>query len=658
MPSWRGLLARVDRLVLRAVQFSKKVLLWPSIYAIAWAAAIWPLAHRERFQDWSNNHLEVGERIEQLNYLVIAAALVAVLLLGYICLARVLRGQWSVEARAAEFSRFFAFSLAAPFVAALTQPSVESKRPLHTIFLIICATVSVLPTVAYLWQLWPACPGGRSPTWRARLRAVAPLVFLAGLFAAYGFWFSKLSINTHHAMKTRILDLGVYDSIFFQSSHGNFLGCSVCGTGSHVQAHFDAILVLLSPLYLIDPRAELILVLQAIWCAAGVIPAYLLGRHQAGSSWAGVILATAWALYPALHGANLYEFHSLTLLAMPMLWLLYLLTAGHLRAYFILLPFVLIIREDVSLLLCFVGLAAILTGDRRLVRVGWITIAVAAVYFVLIKMLIMGGVDPGIESVDPLGGRRGFAWYYTALIPKGGGLAGLLRSLIGNPMFALDFALREKKIIYLLQLLVPLAFLPLFANRWRFAIAFGLFYILLASRSAVFSIHFQYSVVLFPILFALAPIGLRRLTEGKLPERLGLTSAQLGTVLLAAVLVSSVLMSWKFGGAVPNSSFRGGFVKITHSLSEADLKRYDEFLALIAPIEPDASVTVFGRAGPHVSNRAEAFRYKHKRPSDYVLVDTAKLKGHVRKYHEERVAAGELELLGKAGPFQLFRVVN
>ena len=54
---------------------------------------------------------------------------------------------------------------------------------------------------------------------------------------------------------------------------------------------------------------------------------------------------------------------------------------------------------------------------------------------------------------------------------------------------------------------MPLAFLPLFGKPWRFAAVFGLFYILLASRGPVFSIHFQYSVVLFPVLFALTPIA-------------------------------------------------------------------------------------------------------------------------------------------------------
>jgi uncharacterized membrane protein len=651
MPDWREVLSRVDRLVLRVVRFSQRVLLWPALYAIAWAAAIWPLTHGERLPVWSNNDLNHAERLEQLYYLLGTAGAMAVLLVGFFSVSRALRGHWRVEAWAQSFNRLFAFSLAAPFLVALTQPGVESKRPFHTLFLIGVATACLIPTAAFLWEVSPARRAGPAPTWLARLRAVAPWVIVGVLFAAYGLWFSHLAINTHHALQTRLLDLAIYDNIFYHSSHGNFLGSNFIPTGNHANAHFDAVLVLLSPLYYIYPRAELILVLQAFWCGAGVVPAYLLGRDHLGSAWAGVTLAAAWVLYPALHGANLYEFHSLTLLAMPMLWLLYLLTTGRLRSFFILLPFVLLIREDASLLICCVAFAAVLTRDPRLVRAGWITIGVAALYFILVKTFIMG-------SADPLGGKYGFGWYYKDMSTGGKGLGDILLSLLTNPTFAIDFALREAKVIYLLQLLLPLAFLPLFGKPWRFATAFGLFYLLLASRGAVFSIHFQYSVVLFPVLFVLTPIALRRLRDSDLAERIGLARAQLVTVLLACVLASSLLMSWKFGGAVPNTSFRGGWARIPHALTLEQEKRYQEFRKFIEQIPADASVTATSRIAPHVSNRAQIWSYRDKKETEYLMLDTRELKGWPRKHHRDRLAAGKLELVAKDGTLQLFRILK
>jgi len=651
MPSWREVLARVDHRVLRTVRFSQRVLLWPTVYAIAWAAAIWPLVHEDRLQAWSKNDLDLAERLGHLYYLLGTVGVMAVLLVGSFSVLRTLRGHWQVEAWARSFNRLFAFSLAAPFLVALTQPGVESNRPFHTLFFIGVATACLVPTAAFLWEVSPDRRERLAPKWLARLRAAAPWVVVLALFAAYGLWFSRLAINNHHALQTRLLDLAIYDNIFYHSSHGNFLGSNFIPTGNHANAHFDAILALLSPLYHIYPRAELILVLQAIWCGAGVIPAYLLGRDHLGSRWGGVTLAAAWALYPALHGANLYEFHSLTLLAMPMLWLLYLLTTGRLRAFFMLLPFVLLIREDASLLICCVAFAAIMTRDLRLVRAGWITIGVAAVYFILVKTFIMG-------SADPLGGKYGFGWYYEDMSPGGKGLGNILLSLLTNPTFAIDFALREAKLIYLLQLLLPLAFLPLMAKPWRFAAVFGLFYVLLASRGPVFSIHFQYSVVLFPVLFALTPIALRRLRDSDLAARIGLTPAQLVTVLLACVLASSLLTSWKFGGAMPNTSFRGGWAKIPRSLTVEQETQYQEFRKFIEQIPADASVTATSRIAPHVSNRAEIWNYSDKKQSEYLLLDTRDMNGWPKKHHADRLAAGKLELIAKDGTLQLYRVVK
>ncbi len=243
-------------------------------------------------------------------------------------------------------------------------------------------------------------------------------------------------------------------------------------------------------------------------------------------------------------------------------------------------------------------------------------------------------------------------------MPQQKGLGDILLSLLTNPTFAIDFALREAKLIYLLQLLLPLAFLPLFGKPWRFATVFGLFYILLASRGPVFSIHFQYSVVLFPVLFALTPIALRRLRDSDLAERIGLARAQLVSVLLACVLASSLLMSWKFGRVVPNTSFRGGWARIPHALTLEQEKRYQEFRKFIEQIPADASVTATSRIAPHVSNRAQIWSYRDKKETEYLMLDTRELKGWPRKHHRDRLAAGKLELVAKDGTLQLFRILK
>lgn len=652
-PSWRKVLDSVDRLVLSGLSFGQRVVLWPAMYAVAWAAALWPLLHPDRIESWSKNQLEEAERSSQLQLLLICAAVMLGLLAIY-WLYRFLRRDSAgsaVSLRA--FHGLFAFSLSAPILVALSIPKIETQHPFHTMFFIALATLPLLPTTAVLWD-W-------SRHWRThrfvrRASALLPPLLVTALFAGYAYWFSRLSINGHHALNTRIFDLAIYDNIFYQSSHGHFLGCSLSSTGTHISGHFDPILGILSPLYLVDPRAELILVLQAIWCGAGVIPAYLLGRDHLGSKWAGVVFAAAWALYPALHGANSYEFHSLTLLAFPMLLLLYFLTTSRVKSFFVLLPVVLLVREDVSLLVCCIAFTAILTRDPRMVRIGWVTLGIASFYFLVTKMVIMAGVEPSAAATaDPLGGKHGFGWYYADLIPKGKGLRGLLTTLVSNPTFAIDLAFQEKKVVFLLQLMIPLVFLPVLAKPWRFAMAFGLFYILLATRSAVYSIGYQYSVVLFPVLFALAPIAVRRLRDGRLPSVLGIPAAQLATLVLVAVLGSSALMSWKYGGFFENDAFKGGWRTPPKTLSKAQEDHYLALREFLTQIPPDASVTAVGRLGPHVSNRAEVYKYRHRRPSEFLLFDRRDLKGATKRDFQARLGKGELALVEKRLTYELYR---
>jgi len=79
---------------------------------------------------------------------------------------------------------------------------------------------------------------------------------------------------------------------------------------------------------------------------------------------------------------------------------------------------------------------------------------------------------------------------------------------------------------------------------------------------------------------------------------------------------------------------------------------------LIEQIPADASVSVTNRMAPHLSNRAEVWRYRDKKQVEYLMLDTRDMKGRSRKQHVDRLAAGKLELLAKDGTFQLFRIVE
>ena len=617
---------------------------WPTVVAVALGATLFAATHADLLPAMFENKLTADERRVGLVYLAGSLVAIAAFYLGALVVRH--RDHWPPGfERAAHLHPYLSFVLSGPAIVALTEPKIETQHQWRTWLYIGLAVLAWWPTLRALSSDWKAWQPRRILS--DRQRDTVSLVAVFGLWAAYAWVFANLAINTHHGFHMRLIDLGIYDNVFFQSSHGRPLGCSFLRGGTHVTAHFDPILVILSPLYRLWPRAEFLLTLQAVWCGAGVIAAYLIGRHQLNSRVWGLVWAVVYAVHPALHGANLYEFHSLTLLFTPLLFALYFLLSGKLRLYFVMLAVLLIVREDVSLVLCFVGLYALISGEPGYKRAGWITILVSLVYLVVAKTVFMSA--PGLLNQGP--GAYGYHYYYKDMIPNGLAEIDFFTTLLTNPAFVVALVAQEAKIHYLLVIFAPLLFLPAWAGRARVMLLYGFIFILLASRTAVYSTHFQYSAVLLPVAIALAPLGLRLLREAR-PKDTGLT-----TVIMGCVLVASLLVSWKHGAVLENSSFRGGFRPIVRTWTEPLQERYDSFLELVSVIEPDASVSATDRVGAHVSNRAEVHRLDQNIDTDYLLVDTSDLRGRNKASLQRREKAGKVELIEHTGRWRLYRAV-
>jgi uncharacterized membrane protein len=642
-------MADVDELIARATRALTGPLLWPIVISVALGSGLWAHAHPAELPLLAANKLPQPLRLQGVLWVAAAFGAVTLLYAGAVLARRALAGSAEVVATIATLNRLLFPLLALPLTAALRLPEIEKESPKLTLFF-IALTAAVCARASYAWPTptpsddeLDAPPDPR----RERLYSILAGLALGAVAAGYTAFFSRLAITNHHALNTRTADLGYYDNIFYQSIHGTPLGCSFLRSGVHSSAHFDPILILLSPIYLIYQRAETLLVFQSAWLAAGVVPLYLLAREYTMSRAAGVVLALIYAAYPALHGANLYEFHSLTLITPLLLWLLYFLEIGAVKRYAAVVIALLLCREDVSLLLCFVGVHCLISLRPARARLGVYTILAGAAYFVLAKSVFMRSTMLG-----------GYSYYYEELIPEKKGVTELLISLVTNPAFAVKLVLEEQKIIFLALLFLPLAFLPFAAKSGRIMLVYGFLFCLLASRDPVYSVHFQYTAVLFPIAFALTPAALRRIEDGA-ARGIGLSGRRLSKALLGAGLVAGVLLGLKFGALADNASFRGGFHPITRSLTAEQEARYAWLRSQIDKIPPTASVGATRKLGPHISNRREAYVYPYKEgypeePAHYVIADESEIKDEQLEAHRRAVGRFELVELARNGSIALF----
>src|SRR2546423_12763797 len=100
---------------------------------------------------------------------------------------------------------------------------------------------------------------------RGRLTRVEPFL-VALLAAAYFVVYSALSILRHETYHSLGPDLGLFDQIFWNTTHGRFFESTMSlaqpEPHSYLSDHFSPIYLLLLPFYALVPRPETLLLIQ------------------------------------------------------------------------------------------------------------------------------------------------------------------------------------------------------------------------------------------------------------------------------------------------------------------------------------------------------------------------------------------------------------
>ena len=124
------------------------------------------------------------------------------------------------------------------------------------------------------------------------------------------------------------------------------------------------------------------------------------------------------------------------------------------------------------------------------------------------------------------------------------GLASMFKTILVNPAYVLSQIAVEDKILFFLEMLLPLGFLPLMTKQWQrltLLIPFVLIN-LMSNYKYQHSIFFQYTYGSGALLFYLAMINLRSLNRTGLWRR-ALTSRLLASGILCALVLTATVVS-------------------------------------------------------------------------------------------------------------------
>ncbi len=461
----------------------------------------------------------------------------------------------------------------------------------------------------------------------------ALLVFLGAL--TYAFYFSYYTLRAHEYGRTYPTDLGIFDNIQWQVLHGHgFLRATpTMGPGSsHFGRHATMLAYLYTPIYALHQGAETLLVLQAMLIGAGAIPLFYFAKRHT-TVWAACVLSLAYLLYAPLHGSNSYDFHHLATSPIFIFALALAIEAGNAWAIAIATALTLACREDVAPAVAILGAYHVLAGTKP--RLGLALVLVGAAYFVIVKFALM-----------PLtGGSESFAGIYGALIPGGSrGFGGVLTTLASNPTFAFGLTANVPKMTYVLQMLVPVAFLAVRRPiGWLFLLPGIVFTVLSSDFVPHLRLSFQYTAFWTPYVFiasglALSDESIRRTTTVDLPRA--------RTALVFAVALGAWATSYQWGGFFQHHTMGSGFwehflFEPTEQQVEARADR-EEILRLVPG---DAAVTATQTAVPHLTARRRIYSigFLGMIDAEYAVIGLLELR------EDERAAIAEILRNGSMG---------
>jgi uncharacterized membrane protein len=433
---------------------------------------------------------------------------------------------------------------------------------------------------------------GRALGWLERKSAYGVGLLVLG-YALYMSWFTILN---HRHFGTSSFDLGGYDCAFYNTLHGHPFrsppSIPDAGNGAILRTHAEFALYTLLPLYALYPNAQTLLVLQSWALASGAVPVYRMASRRV-SRGAGFVLALAYLLYAPLHGANFYDVHFQTFGAAAALWAIGELDARHTKRFLLFFVLALASREDIPLLFVCVGLYMLATGCRP--GAGLAITVVSTLYFLVLKFVVM-----------PAFGTWWFSDMYKDLYPPGDpSYSGVLKTVVLNPVYTWQTLLKPEKVVFALQILTPLAFLPLRKKYLWLCLVPGAFLtVLTTGYPATISIRFQYPCYFIALMFPAAALALEALRD-KSPS--GERAA------LLAVLAGTLFTTTAWGAIPPRAGgFQTGYrTADMHPVTEAERTKEADLLALDAMVPRDAWLAVTEQELPHVSARLNCLTLKN-----------------------------------------------
>lgn len=393
----------------------------------------------------------------------------------------------------------------------------------------------------------------------------------------YIFYFGLISIMKFYSFGYYDFDLAVHDLSIWNILHGSIFN-SILGI-SFLGNHVHIILFLIIPIYAVFSHPLTLLFLQTIALGLAALPLFKLSEHILDKNWA-LIISIIYLFYPALGYTNLYEFHP-TVFATPLLMLtFYYYEQKSFLKFIIFAVLSMLCQENIPLAVIMFGALAIF--NRRPKK--WIItpILTGGLYF-LIALLAMSYFNKNTVQ---------FITIYRHL---GNTPLKIIINILNHPSLLLKTLIRTQVFIYILQVFLPLVFIPLLSPlRLIPALPFFLQH-MLSNRLSDLTIFYHYTAEIIPFIFISFIYAIKSLLNRRWVRHL---------IFLKISLLSMVILS--------NIYLGPHFAILTRLVREYKRSYLNEYkYKCINKIPPWASVVATFEFLPHLSHRRNLYSFHH-----------------------------------------------
>lgn len=423
--------------------------------------------------------------------------------------------------------------------------------------------------------------------WLAHGRRTALL--LTGMVMLYFVGFTAFTWQRHYFFNSAGFDLGLQDQVVWNTAQGAWFATSL-EAGNYLGDHFQPLLALLAIPYRIYPSVVWLLAFQSLSLALGAVPLYFLARRRLHSHLAALVFALVYLLYPSVGYINRFDFH-FEVVAVPLLLAAWeAIDRGKLGWASLWLGLALFGKEEIELTVAMLGVVAALQFRHRRFGATWFVVGVGYTVMALFVLI------PAFRN-EPSDTLARYGWLGATPVQ-------ILQTLIQQPFLILRGFYDHGWFYFLLRLVAPVAFTPLFSPVHLLALAPSLAYNLLSTFPLQHSTYYQYVTPAIPVIFIGAVYGVvRLLAEDRrwAPATWKRQSPVLKkSFVLISLIVFSLLAFWHSNPLADQNIVTDAW---TRQQNDPAVR------AALATIPPHVAVATTNRYAPHLAHRSELYVY-------------------------------------------------